>query len=1217
MHWYGLPDFYFMTGDETIKEALVSLKDFYLNTRTYMGAHYNTVGGGVWYVRALGVYMLSSSRFSDYLSAVGDTDSAGVLAAGVQAYQDMVKPDLCVSGFPAGCTPDPVSAYPARGYDNPGVSKARGVVWSPVSRGQGWCADPVGGQFAFRGNDLFVYSLVTEGLLALRRSNGPSWSEYENALDLAYGISSWALTESFADDGSSVWLDGPNNGKNWTYNGFRVGILYDIPQVCNAPAGLGGNPGTDYGHGPLIQFGGTGPVYDPYSMPSADQGLWMLFHIQKLVNGQLTPDVRRKLNLAIAWVATQGLGLFRDAGQYQIGTLVDDINNPSATLQDVAFTMADLGSGNYRLSWTEPAGTQSYRIKWCCAAPYGPKVIVNSGGYSTISPSQPGGLLGFDPMINQAFALSPNAYMTWFGSTPVGTLNEPAPGSVSQSITVTTGVSGLTAPNFSVKAYLGSTSSAVPSNLPPPPSSPGPPSRLSMVSGSGQSGTAGQFLATQLVVQVTDASGNPVSGASVTFTVTGGGGSLGSTQVVSNSQGLASTTLTLGATPGANMVTAASGSLTPVTFSETAIAAPSSPATPGSANIIWTQQTFTSVWPGFAGYLTLWFDPVSQQSVVYAPLGNSTTIYSTDIFFYNSATNTFTHLGGTGDLVDTCPADTVSMPGDRHPGWQMAIDTQRNFLWLYGGVNQTCNAGTSPNTNPHQDMYYLKLNSDPTQDSWTQVIPAHLPASNTAAALAYDPDDDVLFAFGSGYGHANWVFCRTRENPSPGVLTARQSTAGCGAPDDWTEVQVAGGTQPHGVNFPGMVYDTATHKVLMYGGMDGSDTVSYNETWAYDVPTRTWTQRALNTTPPPVYTGSYTAQPAMVYNSANHTIVLHQTSNTGAPADWQYDPVADTWTKLISVGGASADQDLVYDSANNVIVGWTQNQNTGQPNIWIGTLSNAPLPPSSGSGSGSGSGSPSNPSPQISIACSPSTIPSGWVTNCTAQVSAGAPSSGATIALASNNPLLIVPASLTIPSGGTSATFTASSGTISSNQAATVTATYNASSPSATISLLGPTVVSSFACNPTQLASGATSTCTLTLNLGAPNTGAAVSLASNNTLVTIPSSVTVGAGNTTASFTATANNSNMSLTAKITASLNAVSKTAVLSASAAVLTPLNPCDLNADGAVNNLDVQIAVNAALGVAACGHADLTGDGVCDVVDVGRVIAAALGGACRTGF
>ena len=59
-----------------------------------------------------------------------------------------------------------------------------------------------------------------------------------------------------------------------------------------------------------------------------------------------------------------------------------------------------------------------------------------------------------------------------------------------------------------------------------------------------------------------------------------------------------------------------------------------------------------------------------------------------------------------------------------------------------------------------------------------------------------------------------------------------------------------------------------------------------------------------------------------------------------------------------------------------------------------------------------------------------------------------------------------------------------------------------------------------------------------------------------------------------------------------------------------------PCDLNADGVANNLDVPIAIKAALGPRACRHADLRGDGVSDVVDVGRVIAVALCGACRTG-
>jgi beta-glucanase (GH16 family) len=62
--------------------------------------------------------------------------------------------------------------------------------------------------------------------------------------------------------------------------------------------------------------------------------------------------------------------------------------------------------------------------------------------------------------------------------------------------------------------------------------------------------------------------------------------------------------------------------------------------------------------------------------------------------------------------------------------------------------------------------------------------------------------------------------------------------------------------------------------------------------------------------------------------------------------------------------------------------------------------------------------------------------------------------------------------------------------------------------------------------------------------------------------------------------------------------------------------PQLTCDLNGDGAVDVLDVQIALNQALGVSPCGTADLNQDGVCNVVDVQRVINAALGQACLIG-
>jgi hypothetical protein len=62
--------------------------------------------------------------------------------------------------------------------------------------------------------------------------------------------------------------------------------------------------------------------------------------------------------------------------------------------------------------------------------------------------------------------------------------------------------------------------------------------------------------------------------------------------------------------------------------------------------------------------------------------------------------------------------------------------------------------------------------------------------------------------------------------------------------------------------------------------------------------------------------------------------------------------------------------------------------------------------------------------------------------------------------------------------------------------------------------------------------------------------------------------------------------------------------------------PPPSCDMNGDGVVNILDVQLAVNQAIGLAACRTADLKQNGICDSIDVQRVVTSALGGACVIG-
>jgi fibronectin type 3 domain-containing protein len=57
---------------------------------------------------------------------------------------------------------------------------------------------------------------------------------------------------------------------------------------------------------------------------------------------------------------------------------------------------------------------------------------------------------------------------------------------------------------------------------------------------------------------------------------------------------------------------------------------------------------------------------------------------------------------------------------------------------------------------------------------------------------------------------------------------------------------------------------------------------------------------------------------------------------------------------------------------------------------------------------------------------------------------------------------------------------------------------------------------------------------------------------------------------------------------------------------------LNACDLNADGVVNVIDVQLAINMDLGLSTC-IADIEGAGICNSDVVSRVTTAALGSAC----
>jgi hypothetical protein len=103
----------------------------------------------------------------------------------------------------------------------------------------------------------------------------------------------------------------------------------------------------------------------------------------------------------------------------------------------------------------------------------------------------------------------------------------------------------------------------------PPPG----PASITIVSGNSQSGSVGAELPAALTVRVTDSGARPVAGATVTWTVTAGGGTVTPNTATTDSSGTADTRWTLGTTAGANRVTATVAGISGVMFEATATAA--------------------------------------------------------------------------------------------------------------------------------------------------------------------------------------------------------------------------------------------------------------------------------------------------------------------------------------------------------------------------------------------------------------------------------------------------------------------------------------------------------------------------------------------------------------------------------------------------------------------------------------------------------------------
>ncbi|MHB8838769.1 MAG: beta strand repeat-containing protein [Gemmatimonadaceae bacterium] len=181
----------------------------------------------------------------------------------------------------------------------------------------------------------------------------------------------------------------------------------------------------------------------------------------------------------------------------------------------------------------------------------------------------------------------------------------------------------------------------------------GAPSGLTIVSGNGQSAAAGSLLS-PITVRLHDAFDNPVAGATISFAVTGGGGSLSSATAITGADGAASVSWTIGAGP--QTMTATYSGVPPVTIT----------AASTSVALTWTGATSAdwntaSNWspafvPSAADVVTI---PVTSTaptisapaSVVGLAVASGATLTNNSTLTVNGSVSAGTTITGTGTLL--------------------------------------------------------------------------------------------------------------------------------------------------------------------------------------------------------------------------------------------------------------------------------------------------------------------------------------------------------------------------------------------------------------------------------------------------------------------------------------------------------------------------------------------------------------------------------------
>ena len=336
--------------------------------------------------------------------------------------------------------------------------------------------------------------------------------------------------------------------------------------------------------------------------------------------------------------------------------------------------------------------------------------------------------------------------------------------------------------------------------------------------------------------------------------------------------------------------------------------------------------TWTEVFPTGSIPATRWI-----HQAVYDEASNRMIVFGGGLGFSSPCTNEVWVLSNANGIEATPPAWTKLTPSGGLPAGRFAhltvYDSLTNRLIIHGGSN----CFTSPSYN---DVWVLSnANGLGGTPAWTQLSPTNPPVNSfvVSPVAAYDPVSNSMIVFGGLRSAA----------PSSGLNRAVSNEVwvlsnanGLGGTPNWTKL-IPTGTLPVPHFASAGVYDSDTNRMVIFGGTDASF-ITLNDVWELANAnglggTPSWTELTPSGTLPSTRSGH-----SAVFDPVTHRMVIFggsDSSNTFLNETWV---LQDVLAPLDSDGdGVNDDDDACPDSdlCDTIVIGGVD---TGVDNDLLG-----------------------------------------------------------------------------------------------------------------------------------------------------------------------------------------------------------------------------------------------------------------------------------------